>query len=86
MPSTVGTSGWIRVGMEVIVPSGRVARVDGQSADGVLYLTYTDTGESVRLQQRLVAPRHAEPVRLDRRPAMTATEIRTCGLPRPGKG
>lgn len=77
---------WIRIGIEVLTPSGRRARVDDCSADGFLQLTYVDSNESVRLHQRLVAPRNAEPVRIDRKPSGMATEIRTSGLPRPGKG
>jgi hypothetical protein len=86
MPSRVVRISWIRTGIEVVTPSGRLARVDDYSQDGFLQLTYIDRAESVRLHSRLVAPRHAEPVRIDRKPSMLATEIRTCGLPRPGKG
>jgi hypothetical protein len=77
---------WIRVGIEVLTPSGRHARVEARSDDGFLQLTYADTEESVRLHERLVAPRNGEPVRITQAASRMATQIRTSGLPRPGKG
>ena len=84
-PRSVRVS-WIRIGIEVLTPSGRRARVDDWSADGFLQLTYVDSNDRVRLHQRLVAPRNADPVRIDRNQSSVATEIRTQGLPKPGKG
>ncbi|MEI6317434.1 MAG: hypothetical protein WCS09_02890 [Pseudomonadota bacterium] len=77
---------WIRVGIEVLTPSGRRARVEGRSDDGFLQLTYADSEESVRLHERLVAPRNGDPVRIDRTSSRMASQIRASGLPRPGKG